>query len=53
MKRLQVYHDQTRPLVDYYSQWAKNGSSNAPLYVRITGTGAVEAIRDQVFAALK
>lgn len=53
IKRLEVYHSQTRPLVDYYSLWAKDGSSNAPQYVRITGTGAVEAIRDQVFAALK
>lgn len=53
IKRLEVYHSQTRPLVDYYSLWAKDGSSHAPQYVRITGTGAVEAIRDQVFAALK
>jgi adenylate kinase len=53
MKRLEVYHDQTKPLVDYYSQWEKVDSNNAPQYVRITGTGAVETIRDQVFAALK
>ncbi|MDZ4099526.1 MAG: adenylate kinase, partial [Methylophilaceae bacterium] len=24
MKRLEVYHSQTKPLVEYYSRWAKN-----------------------------
>lgn len=52
LKRLEVYHSQTRPLVDYYSGWAAQGGK-APKYVRIHGIGAVEAIRDQVFAALR
>jgi len=29
-KRLEVYSSQTRPLVDYYTQWANNDPSNAP-----------------------
>jgi adenylate kinase len=51
-KRLEVYHDQTRPLVDYYASWAKGGEANAPKYVNIPGVGSVEGIRDQIFAAL-
>jgi adenylate kinase len=52
-KRLSVYHDQTKPLVSYYSSWAKSGGARAPKCVKIPGVGSVEAIRDKVFAALK
>jgi adenylate kinase len=52
-KRLDVYHSQTKPLVDYYANWAKSGAAGAPKHVRIPGVGSVESIRDQVFAALK
>jgi adenylate kinase len=51
-KRLDVYHQQTEPLVAYYGKWAANGSIDAPKYVRIAGVGKVEAIRDKIFAAL-
>lgn len=51
-KRLQVYHRQTRPLVDYYSRLAHTGSANAPRYLRVDGTGSVEQIRQRVMAAL-
>ena len=51
-KRLQVYKDQTRPLIDYYAQWAKTGSADAPRYLRILGTGSVEQITQRVMAAL-
>ncbi len=56
-KRLDVYDAQTRPLVDYYSSWAKNGDPAAkvpaPAYRKVEGTGSVEAITASVFAALK
>jgi len=51
-KRLDVYHDQTLPLVEYYSTWEKSGVKNAPRCVKIAGVGSVESIRDKVFAAL-
>lgn len=51
MKRLEVYHNQTKPLVSYYSDWAKS-SEKAPKYVRIAGIGAVEDIKKQIFEAL-
>lgn len=51
-KRLQVYSDQTRPLVDYYSNWAKAEPQAAPQYRAISGTGSVEEITARAFAAL-
>ncbi|MGD2186496.1 MAG: adenylate kinase [Desulfobacterales bacterium] len=51
-KRLDVYHAQTEPLIDYYKNWEKAGDTNAPKYIRIEGVGQVEEIRDQIFAAL-
>jgi len=51
-KRLEVYHAQTEPLVEYYRQWEKSGDSAAPKYIRIEGVGKVEAIRDAIFEAL-
>jgi adenylate kinase len=51
-KRLQVYADQTRPLVDYYANWAKADPANAPKYRAISGMGTVEEITKRVFGAL-
>lgn len=53
IKRLTVYHEQTKPLVDYYTAWAKTGDTKAPKISHVPGIGSVEAIRDKVFAALK
>ena len=51
-KRLEVYSSQTRPLVDYYSQWAKNDSANAPQYRAISGMGSVDDITGRAMNAL-
>ena len=50
--RLDVYHAQTEPLVDYYKNWESSGESAAPKYIRIEGVGKVEEIRDQIYSAL-
>ncbi len=52
-KRLDVYHDQTEPLIAYYSNWASSGEENAPKYHQIAGIGGVEDIRDAIFSALE
>ncbi len=52
-KRLEVYEAQTRPLVEYYSNWAATGDAVAPHYRKIAGVGAVEDIRNRMFDALK
>ncbi len=51
-KRLDVYHEQTEPLVQFYSSWAESGEGHAPKYVKVAGVGSVEEIRDRIFAAL-
>ena len=51
-KRLEVYHSQTEPLIDYYKSWKSSGDPAAPRYIRIDGIGKVGEIRDQIFAAL-
>ena len=51
-KRLQVYSDQTRPLVDYYGGWAAREPAAAPKYRKISGTGSVEEITARALQAL-
>jgi len=51
-KRLQVYHDQTEPLIGYYTKWADEDGVGVPRYIRIPGIGKVEGIRDAIFSAL-
>ena len=52
-KRLDVYQAQTRPLVDYYSNWAATGDAAAPKYRKISGVGSVDEIRGRILDALK
>ena len=51
-KRLDVYSAQTRPLVAYYSDWAKAQPAAAPKYRAISGIGTVDEITSRVFQAL-
>lgn len=52
-QRLEVYHNQTAPLINYYSDWAANDTDpTAPYYARVDGIGEVESIRDQIFDIL-
>ena len=52
-KRLDVYQSQTRPLVDYYGQWATSGAADAPKYRKVSGVGSVQEITQRVTDALK
>jgi adenylate kinase len=51
-KRLDVYSEQTRPLVDYYATWAKTEPTAAPKYLAISGVGSVDDITQRALAAL-
>jgi len=51
-ERLNVYHAQTKPLVEYYSSWARQDDPQAPQYHSIEGVGSVEEIRDRILATL-
>jgi len=52
LKRLDVYHEQTEPLIEYYSNWSNSGEEGSPKYVKVEGMGSVEDIRDKIFAGL-
>ncbi len=51
-KRLEVYHSQTKPLVDFYGNWAATGDAKAPKSRKVAGVGGVDEITARVFAAL-
>jgi adenylate kinase len=51
-RRIASYHAVTKPLVNYYLQWAESGDPRAPKYVNIYGRGSIEHIRDKMFAAI-
>ncbi|MEJ2417548.1 MAG: adenylate kinase [Exilibacterium sp.] len=49
-KRLQVYHEQTAPLVSFYQQRSK--VDNSITYTRVIGKGSMKEISDKIFSAL-
>lgn len=51
--RLDVYSQQTRPLVNYYENWAKAEPGVAPAYRAISGMGTVEEITARALGALQ
>ena len=48
-KRLAVYHQQTKPLVDFYAGLAKQGQVK---FSSIPGVGSVDEITERIFAVL-
>ena len=51
-KRLEVYHTQTKPLVEFYQRQSQSGNANAPKYISIKGVGNVKGISEAVDKAL-
>ena len=51
--RLDVYHEQTEPLVKYYRDFANSDEPNAPNYLSIAGVGSVDSIRDTILSGLE
>ena len=52
-KRLDIYHAQTKPLIEYYAKWAASGDPRAPRYRKVNGLGPVESVKEAVLAALE
>lgn len=50
--RLKVYHDQTEPLITYYTDYSNSSEAGAPKYVKVNGLGKVDEIRDGIFSGL-
>ncbi|MBU2887277.1 adenylate kinase [Gilvimarinus agarilyticus] len=51
-KRLAVYHEQTKPLVEFYQALEEQGGANAAKFTKVAGVGSVDKIREQLFAVL-
>ena len=51
-KRLQVYHSQTKPLIEYYQKWSATGDPKAPKCRKIAGVGSIDQIKQAAFDAL-
>ena len=50
-KRLDVYHTQTKPLIEYYRTWA--GQSKAPAFRQISGQGSENTIYQRILSAIE
>lgn len=50
LKRLEVYHRQTAPLVDFYRQRAEAGKVR---FATVSGVGSVETVRARIFQVLE
>jgi adenylate kinase len=51
-KRLDIYHSQTKPLVEFYGKWSATGDAQAPKVLKVAGVGSVDDITKSVFDAL-
>ena len=50
--RLEVYHEQTAPIVGYYREWERDKPKEAPQVSRIDGLGTLEDVRERIFQTL-
>jgi len=52
-KRLLVYHEQTAPLIKYYSELSKHENNNVPIYLQINGMRDINEIQQDIKTGLK
>lgn len=52
-KRLQVYHQQTAPLVDFYKKCAGLPGDHSLQFRTVTGSGSVDEIYDRILSGIK
>ena len=50
--RLQVYHQQTEPLVEFYKKYAQQDPEKAPDYARVEGVGALAEVQERLLKVL-
>lgn len=51
-KRLDVYHHQTEPLIDYYKTWSLQSDSQAPAFYQILGLGDEDTIYKKILSVI-
>lgn len=52
-KRLLIYHEQTRPLLNYYAAWMKSGDQQAPSLHSVSGIGLPSDVQARILQALE
>lgn len=52
-KRIDVYHAQTKPLIDFYKHFPKDAPVKAPKFCKVSGLGTVEDVAAQIRASLQ
>ena len=52
-KRLDIYHEQTEPLIGYYQTWSTEDDAQAPAFNRISGEGSVDVIFQRILSVIK
>lgn len=51
-KRLQVYHEKTEPLVQYYKELSNSKTVDSPKYIQINGVGTIEQVQQQLRSSI-
>ncbi|MEX0951491.1 MAG: adenylate kinase [Gammaproteobacteria bacterium] len=51
-KRLEVYHQQTRPLVEFYRKQAESGSESTICYFQVNGMRDVDEVKNELLTLL-
>ncbi|MEM7401433.1 MAG: adenylate kinase [Pseudomonadota bacterium] len=51
-ERLRIYHQQTQPLIEYYSNWSASDDVKAPEFIQVNGEGSVAEVHNQIFTEL-
>lgn len=50
--RLNVYNEQTRPLVAFYKKWSQDSDGTSPTYVCVDGEGDMQTVTEQIMSAM-
>lgn len=51
--RLDVYKEQTAPLISYYQEWSSSDDKTAPKYIKVDGLGDVQDVSHRIVAAIE
>jgi len=52
LARLDVYHEQTKPLIAFYEEWTARDAAGAPRVVKVRGDRPVDEVREVIGSAL-
>lgn len=52
-ERLRIYHEQTQVLTGFYGKLAVDGAKDAPTYVAVDGTQAIDRVKSQILERLQ